>query len=467
MTRNLRRIIASVGCVLSLAACARSVEVLAPPEGNPPPTQANPVTFTVQFHSRADVGTFRATIDPPLGSGSTTDIDITPDFSLPLAPGGQSSATVTVPQSPCSLLPVGCVQERRLRVRANMSPSQAFDSTGHDHRFRLQGVSAPPPPPPPPSPSVSVTVTPMAAAVVWGQTASYTIEVTGQNGFVGPVSLVADQLPAAVTPTLSASSVTLTAGGPPQTSTLSLATTFGATPPGSSTFRVRATSSAPTVNRNGMLIIARTGGAFARSTHRSASAMCGTDVNATFQNVAVNDFRVTFAVSNRPSGTVSTMQIPAILYAYSQAPECRIGVVMHPCQNVSCSGAGEPALSWYNLGWQANNPGIPDRVENLTQINWHQFWFSPDQSLLLLITKMQQAVSCVPNCPHLDVRAFVHDALTGNRLGQADFRTRVMTGSSPTDPIADVTGASLSGDTVTINFVRETGNAETRMIALP
>jgi hypothetical protein len=268
-----------------------------------------------------------------------------------------------------------------------------------------------------------------------------------------------------VTPTLSASSVTLAANGPPQTSSLSLATTFGATPPGSSSFRVQATSSASTVRRNATLAVARVDGPFAKSTHLSASSTCGADVSATYQSVTVNDIRVTFEVSNRPSGTQSTQAIPSVYYAFSQAPDCRIGVVMHPCQQAGCTGAGDPALSWYNLGWQASTPAIPQRVENETQINWHQFWFNADQSLLLLITKMAQAVTCVPSCPHLDMRAFVYDSLTGTRLGQVDFRTQA-TGSIA-DPTANVTGASLSGNVVTIDFVRETGNADSRTITLP
>jgi hypothetical protein len=465
MKRQTSKLLALLGCALLLAGCARSVTVVAPPDANPPTERSNPVTFTVQFHSRANVSTFQATLDPPLDAASPVDIDITSSFSPAPAPGGQSTATVTVPQSPCSLLTVGCRQDRRIRVRADLSPSQAFDSHGHDRTFRLVGVMTPPPPPPPPSPSVTMTIMPTTASVVWGQSASYTLEVSGQNGFAGPVTLTVDQLPANVTPSLSASSVTLVANGPPQASTLTLPTTFGATPPGASSFRVRAMSSAPTVTRNATLTVARTDGPFVKSTHRSASAMCGTDVNATYQNFGVNDFRTTFAVSNRPAGMVSTQAIPSIFYAFSQAPDCRIGVVMHPCQQQGCTGAGDPAFSWYNLGWQANNPGIPNRVQNLTQINWHQFWFNADQSLLLLVTKRQQAVTCVPNCMFLDVRAFVYDALTGTRLGQEDFRTRA-TGAL-NDPTADVTGASLSGNVVTIDYVRETGNAASDTITLP
>jgi hypothetical protein len=78
---------------------------------------------------------------------------------------------------------------------------------------------------------------------------------------------------------------------------------------------------------------------------------------------------------------------------------------------------------------------------------------------------MTQAVTCVPNCPHLDMRAFVHDSITGARLDQVDFRTRAA--GSLSDPTADVTGSTRTGNTVTVNYVNETGAASTRSITLP
>jgi hypothetical protein len=316
-----------------------------------------------------------------------------------------------------------------------------------------------------PTPTARMTIAPIAAAVTWGQTATYGIELASENGFGGMVMLTVDQLPPGVTQLLSTSAVALTSNGPPQQSTLSLSTPLAATTLGTTTFRVRATAGTQTNTQRPTLTINRLDGDFVQRPRLSASQTCGTTVRANYASVGVNDIRVTFQIT-QSSGTVSTQAIPAVYYAMSQSPQCRIGIVMHPCQNVSCSGAGEPAVSWYNLGWSTMTgaPQIGRQIENITQINWHQFWLSPDQSLLLLITKMNQAVTCPPNCTHLDIRAFVFDTITGDQLGRTDFRTRAT--GNPADPVADVTGATLSGNTVTIRFTRETGNADSRDITI-
>lgn len=376
--------------------------------------------------------------------------------------GGQATATVTVPTSPCGF--GVCTENHKLHVGADFSPGRAFDVHGSELAFRVSVAAGPPPPPPP---AVSMTVAPMRATAIWGQSATYTITVSEQNAFSGAVSLVVDQLPNGVMQSLSSSTLNLTAGGPAQSSTLTLTPPFAASPLGTSMFRVRATSTAPTVTLQRSLTIAGTDGAFTKSTNVGASvgspSTCGASVSATYQSFGVNDIRVTLTAP----GPVSTQAIAAVFHAFSAAPDCRTGVVMHPCQAAGCSGAGDPAISWYNLGWNTATgaTAVPGRIQNLVGIHWHQFWFSADQSLLMIVAKRTQAVTCVPNCPHLDMRAFVYDSITGTLLDQVDFRTRV-TGSI-SDPIADVTGATRAGNTVTINYVNETGAASTRSITLP
>jgi IPT/TIG domain len=138
-------------CTLALAGCAQSVRVLIPPTGNPPPflrvNPQDPLTFAVEFHSRADVSTFRATLNPNPGYPTTGGTDITASFSQPFTPGGQSTAVVTVPPTGRIILQTAGGQEHRLRVEARMRPSRAFDSMGHEHLFRLPGPSPMPPPP--------------------------------------------------------------------------------------------------------------------------------------------------------------------------------------------------------------------------------------------------------------------------------------------------------------------------------
>jgi hypothetical protein len=55
------------------------VRVTAPPGGAA--AQSNPVTFTVQFDPRANVSTFKATLDPTAYNPTMGGTDITSNFS--------------------------------------------------------------------------------------------------------------------------------------------------------------------------------------------------------------------------------------------------------------------------------------------------------------------------------------------------------------------------------------------------
>ena len=123
------------------------------PSRGPAPAGHGPddVMFAVQFHSRADVSTFRETLDPDFGYPTTGGTDITSSFTQPLTAGGQSTATVAVPPfGSCSLSNnSSCILEHRLRVEAAMRPGQTGDSTAQEHRFWLDeptpGSGQPPP----------------------------------------------------------------------------------------------------------------------------------------------------------------------------------------------------------------------------------------------------------------------------------------------------------------------------------
>ena len=252
------------------------------------------------------------------------------------------------------------------------------------------------------------------------------------NGFTGPVTVSADQLPNGAGP---ASTVVTLAANQTQTPTLSIPTAFAATVQGTSSFRIRATSSATTRNSNQNIGVLGSNGAFTRATHRFANASCNGSVSAAYVSFGVNDFRTTFT-----AGGQSGQAIPSVFYAF------------------------QPAFSWYNLGWSTATgaPTLRQRIENETNIDWHQFWTSPDQNLLLVITKRQQAVSCPPSCQFLDLRAFLYDAISGNRLDQQDFRTNPT--GNPGDPSANIPSATLSGRTVTLNYLDENGNADSEIL---
>ena len=404
----------------------------------------------------------------PINSSSAFSVSIPngapAGFSLTVSPQNASLAINGQPAgTPVALQVPSNATGQTFSVTALQAGNTSIQVSGSGYQSANANVSIP-------VPSIALNVMPNISTVVWGQTASYDIEVQSQNGFSGQVDLQVDQLPAGVVYTLSANTVNLSAANPSQTVSLSLQTGLGGTQLGSSQFRVRTMSSVSSVSQTPTLNVQRIAGAFAKRPHLSAAnEICSGAVTANYAPIAVNDIRVTFTVTTT-SGSSSTQAIPAIYYVLPgniQAANCRVGVVMHPCQQAGCTGAGDPALSWYNLGWPAaiGAPALTQQTANITGINWHQFWFSPDQSLLLLVTKMQQAVNCPPTCPYLNVRAFLYDTINGALLGQQDFRTRVS--GSVVDPVADISSIALAGQTVTIIFIRENGSQDSRTIVLP
>jgi hypothetical protein len=87
----------------------------------------------------------------------------------------------------------------------------------------------------PPTPSFTLAASPSSSTVTAGNSATYTVTVTGQNGFAGPVALSASGLPAGATASFSPASTSTT-------STLTVTTTAGTTPAGSTTLTITGTS---------------------------------------------------------------------------------------------------------------------------------------------------------------------------------------------------------------------------------
>jgi hypothetical protein len=96
---------------------------------------------------------------------------------------------------------------------------------------------------PPPAPDFKVTVAPTARTVMRGSSTTYSVTLTGLNGFAGSVSLTSIISPSTsrVTRTFSPTSVSLTAGVPSGASTLTVATT-GRTSRTTYTITITATS---------------------------------------------------------------------------------------------------------------------------------------------------------------------------------------------------------------------------------
>lgn len=406
---------------LAFGGC-QSVNVTAPPSGNPPPVQTNPVTFTVDFHSRADVGTFRATLDPNAGYPTTGGTDITGDFAPPPTPGGQSSATVTV-NHPCQFYPAGCIGEHRLRVEADMSPGQAFDSTGHEHVFRLQGTTAPPPPPPPSGPDFRVEITPADQSLAWGGSASYTVTVRSLNGFNQAVALTAADLPDGSTASLSPTSVTPPANGT-ATSTMTIATSVAVTEVGETEFRVVGTDPG---NRNrddeARLDVLRVAGAFGPNIYplQSGNSTCG-PVTATIAGGPSVQF-------TSPLGTTN----PALAFGpgYDISSDCRVGFVIPPVSG------GTPFVNLVNLLFAASTgaPGINNSYDFASVAIESRF--SPDGSIVAIVGPGPGGVGG-------GFSVQLHDVVTHNSSSSAGF-----------DGI--ITSLNLAGEEVTVTGDQPSG----------
>jgi hypothetical protein len=428
----------------------------------------DPVTFTVEFHPRTDVSTFRATLDPNFGYPTSGGTDITANFSPPPTAGGTSSAVVPVPPfGSCSLFNnPACVLEHRLRVEARFTSSRAGDTTGNEHRFLLDEPTpgpGTPPPPPASAPSFSLNVTPASRTVQWGSGTTYQVELQRQNNFNGTVAVElrgpgGNPLPAGVTAAPLA--VSLTPGTANATATLNLSTGAAATPPGTLALQVRATApGASTRTRNVNLTVTRTPGVFEyRPTSSSATSTCGIVASATYGDIDQDPARVDPGVTfSAPPGGASTGGIRALYYLFSSPPGC-VGVALHPL--VSETGVVvEPALSWFNLGHSQNlgAPAIPGGVENLVDTNWHQFWFSADQTLMLLVTRLPLATPTSAQ----EYRLFLHDTATGQRIAGTNIAPRIV--GTTADPIADICRAELNaaGDKVTISYRNPQGQPPT------
>ena len=373
-----------ISCGIALlAGCADSVIVDAPRKNA---SVADPVTITVEFHPRAVRTSFKAYMDgaaissfPSSGSPVST--------SLPLTPGSHT-----------------------LRVEADMSPLQAFDSTGQDWPFSV--LPGPPPPPPPPVPGFRVSSPPQRASVVWGQTATYNLMLSGTNGFSGTVTLQGNNLPFGVA--IAPVAATLTAATPVQTVSLNATTQAAATRPGPSQLALQATAMNTVSRSTAMLNVQRKPGAFMPlPSFTTASSACNGAVSAEVGPAFPAGVGVTF---HAPTGSPNTRAAFAQGYAFST--DCRVGVVSNAVVNNTIS------LSLFNLGFDArtgaNALGAPINV----LITYQAIYLSPDSSLAVILEPGG---------------AILQDLITGR---QCNFGSNL----NLTQP-----SIQLSGDVVTIN----------------
>jgi hypothetical protein len=156
------------------------------------------------------------------------------------------------------------------------------------------------------------------------------------------------------------------------------------------------------------LTVNRMQGDFTQANLTSSPSPPSGNVTATVSGNGMSptvDFRI-----NTSTGIVDSGAIPEVWYAIS--PHGRVGVVIPPLM-------GNPEVDLYNLGIDPSQGGgtrlgshidIPGGIF----VNWYQFWFSPDDSLLVIIGQGGQTSVFT---------ADVYNTVTGQHIGNMPFNS--------------------------------------------
>src|SRR5262249_6799254 len=203
--------------------------------------------------------------------------------------------------------------------------------------------------------------------------------------------------------------------------------------PGTYNFTVRVTdrnNAAATGTRAYTLTVSRALGSFVQVSLTTSNFTKG-NVTATVSGNGMGP-TVDFHITGTPSGTHDTGAVQMVDYAIS--PNGRVGVVIPPL-------VGNPVVALYNLGIDASQGGstaIGSQIGSAIFINWRQFWFSPDDSLLVVIGNGGTASVFT---------AALFNTTTGQQIGATQFFNAG----------GDVTGIvlgkdSMNRDTVTVSY---------------
>ena len=273
----------------------------------------------------------------------------------------------------------------------------------------------------PPAGTFVLRITPQALDVSWGQPATYSVQITGQNNFSRNVSLSAANVPSGATPAFAPNPVLVTAANATQTSILTLATTQAATRPGRSAFSVGASAAGvPAQTVNASVHVLRTAGPFTTVTPNKTSSFSCTRASAVGPPVilpvtvsaivgpALNGPGVQFET---PSGNWPTL-IP-FSQGYTISPTCRVGIVVPPV-----SSSGQIFLDFYNLDFDPSTGTTHPIPSNsvVIQVAFQAVYFSPDDSLVVIIGPTP------PGSPQAQI-ATLWDMVTGASIGPSQFFT--------------------------------------------
>lgn len=277
------------------------------------------------------------------------------------------------------------------------------------------------------------SITPMERTIEWGNQAAFDVPIQGQNNAIVDIILSADLArggalsTAGLQEAFNPTTVSLTAANQAGVSALALNAPVAVAALGPINFRIHAQPQGPGFparRANAVVNVRRSLGMFTKKPVALADTNCGSveaKVKPTGMGIGVE---FTIATLSGPEHT-NPQVVPAIYYAIS--PRCRIGVVVAPMTGA----AGDPALNFYNLGFARTTgaPDLGDRTMDLTRAFWQQFWFSPDDSLLVLIGRTIRGTSTATHTANL------YDMIDGTHYASEFFTPAIIQSTDDPSPL--------------------------------
>lgn len=390
------------------------------PKNNASYKQTDTVPFKVAFAGGcADKSTFKATLD---------NQDITKSFTI-------AGNIATAPVRPANTLGFNShtlLVEVSKQSSWGISGASCALSKKRDSGVSRFAVN---------EPSIVLTALPTNQTATWGQSVSYQIEVEGIDAFSGMVTLSAS-IPRGVN-SLSAqfnpSTINLTQNTPKKVSTLVISSIEGETPINKQyPIQINAVAGTKTKQTSVKLTLKRRDGAFRKSKFKQASTSCGS-VTADVLLAGNGNYCVKFSTQQKST------QCENFNAGYILNSPCRVSVVAMPITN----------LGFWNVGFSdsASTTSIPHQIYLLSS-DWNQIWFSPDQSLAVIVA---------PNSAGGFSTTYV--AILLNNLTTRSFTE----GFSPgvVDNLPQVKKIHVSNDRVTIEYRDGGGNVQTMSIDVP
>ncbi|WP_249335922.1 hypothetical protein [Sinomonas gamaensis] len=156
-------------------------------------------------------------------------------------------------------------------------------------------------------PTFSVQVSPGSQSVVRGSAVSYTVTVTSQNGFAGPVAMSASALPSSSTAAFSAANLNVGAGGN-ATTTLTVSTT-ASTPVGTYSPQIQGTSGKTTASTTaGLTVNYPLSGSFSLSSAPASLSISPGSSGAYSLSISRTNLTgpISFSLSGLPQGVTAS-----------------------------------------------------------------------------------------------------------------------------------------------------------------